>query len=67
MTAWFWGKQLILFPKNLNFSWGGAEGPVLSELLFSWKFEAGNSINLAVTVVVSQHLQGTVHCYPLTS
>ena len=27
-------------------------------------FEAGNSLNLAVTAVVRQHLQETVHCYP---
>ena len=26
-------------------------------------FEAGNSVNLALTVVISQHLQGTVHRY----
>ena len=30
-------------------------------------FEAGNSLNLAVTAVVGQHLRVTVHCYPLTS
>ena len=38
LNDWFGGKQLILFPKNLNFSRGGAERPVLSELLYSWKF-----------------------------
>ena len=27
-------------------------------------FEAGNSLNLAVTVDVRQHSQETVHCYP---
>ena len=27
-------------------------------------FEAGNSLNLAVTAVVGQHLRVTVHCYP---
>ena len=26
-------------------------------------FEAGNSLNLAVTAVVGQHLRVTVHCY----
>ena len=31
------------------------------------KCEAGNSLNLAVMTVVSQHSQLTVHCYPLTS
>ena len=30
-------------------------------------FEAGNSLNLAVTEVVGQHSRVTVHCYPLTS
>ena len=30
-------------------------------------FEAGNSLNLAVTAVVDQHSRVTVHCYPLTS
>ena len=30
-------------------------------------FEAGNSLNLAVTAVVGQHSRVTVHCYPLTS
>ena len=30
-------------------------------------FEAGNSFNLAVTAVVSQHSRVTVECYPLTS
>ena len=27
-------------------------------------FEAGNSLNLAVTAVVGQHLRVTVNCYP---
>ena len=31
------------------------------------KFEAGNSLNLALTAVVGQHSRVTVHCYPLTS
>ena len=31
------------------------------------KCEAGNSLNLAVMTVVSQHSQLTVHCYPLMS
>ena len=30
-------------------------------------FEAGNSLNLAVTAVVGQHSRVTEHCYPLTS
>ena len=30
-------------------------------------FEAGNSLNLAVTALVGQHSRVTVHCYPLTS
>ena len=30
-------------------------------------FEAGSALNLAVTAVVGQHSQVTVHCYPLTS
>ena len=30
-------------------------------------FEAGNSLNLAVTAVVDQHSRMTVLCYPLTS
>ena len=29
--------------------------------------DAGNSFNLAVTAVVSQHSRVTVQCYPLTS
>ena len=28
---------------------------------------AGNSLNLAVTAIVGQRSQVTVHCYPLTS
>ena len=30
-------------------------------------FEAGNSLNIIVTVVVGQNSQVTVHCYPLMS
>ena len=30
-------------------------------------FEAGNSLNIIVMVVVGQHSQVTVHCYPLMS
>ena len=30
-------------------------------------FKAGNSLNLAVTAVISQHSRVTLHCYPLTS
>ena len=30
-------------------------------------FEAGNSINITVTVVVGQHSRVTAHCYPLMS
>ena len=30
-------------------------------------FEAENSLNLPVMVVVGQHLQVTVRCYPLMS
>ena len=30
-------------------------------------FEAGNSLNLAVTAVVGQQSRVTIHCYPLTS
>ena len=30
-------------------------------------FEAGNSLNLALTAVIGQQSEVTVHCYPLTS
>ena len=30
-------------------------------------FEAGNSLNLAVWAVISQHSRVTLYCYPLTS
>ena len=33
----------------------------------SGNFEAGNSLDLAVTAVVVQHSRITVHCYPLSS
>ena len=47
-------KQNSLFP----------EGPVIiNDMLHSWKFWN----NLAVTVVVGQHSQVTVHCFNLTS
>ena len=34
---------------------------------FEGNSEAGNSLNLSVMAVVSQHLRVTVQCYPLTS
>ena len=30
-------------------------------------FEAGSSLNLAVTAVVGEHSRVTMHCYPMTS
>ena len=39
----------------------------LCDLLNSWNFEAGNSLNLTVTAVVGQLSRVTVHSYPLTS
>jgi len=34
----------------------------LSDLLFNCNFEAGNSLNIAVTAIVGQHSQVTEHC-----
>ena len=45
----------MLFPEN-------PEGSVF----IAGNFEAGNSLNLAVTAFVGQHSRVTVHCYPLT-
>ena len=41
------------------------EGPMICYI--AGNFEAGNSLNLAVTAVVHQHSRETVHCYSLTS
>ena len=58
-------KKFILFPENLNVSLGC---PSLQMICYiAGNFEAGNSLNLAVTELVGQHSQVTVHCYPLTS
>ena len=47
LNDWSRGKQLNLFSENLNVSRG---------------YIAGNSLNLAVTVVVGQHSWVTMHC-----
>ena len=71
MTAWSWGKQLILFPENLDsrktkftVSWGTSLKVIC---YIAGNFEGGNSLNLAVTAVMGQHSEVTVHYRPLVS
>ena len=64
-------KQLITGPEgNSKFCFSRLsifpEGPVLI-CSITGNFEAGNSLNLPVMVVVGQHLRVSVHCYPLMS
>ena len=44
-TLRFEGKKIHCFPRNQS----------LSDLLYNWKFEAGNSLTVAATAVVGQH------------
>ena len=56
------GNRSFCFPRISIFP----EGPDLI-CSITGNFEAGNSLNLPVMVVVGQHLRATVHCYPLMS
>ena len=46
-------KKLILFPEDLNVSLGSTSLQMICYI--AGNFEAGNSLNLAVTEVVGQH------------
>ena len=62
-------EQIIIHNSNyfaVNFLIG-SNSPANSLICYvAGNFEAVNSLNLAAMVVVSQHWQVTVHCYPLT-
>ena len=45
----------------------GHEVTVSRVCYIAGNFEAENSLNLAVTEVISQHSRVTLHCYPRTS
>ena len=58
-TQWSRGKELILFEIRGNHVISTAWGLEI--------FDAGNSLNFAVTAVIGQRSRVTLHCYPLAS
>ena len=78
LNDWSQEKQLVLFSENINVSRRETvsfeENKIncfpkdQSVICFTaGNFEAGNSLNLALTALVGQHSRLTVHCYTLTS
>ena len=60
---WYQGKQLILFPENLETKLNVSLGTSLYVICYiAGHFETKNSWNLAITAVVGRHSRVTEHC-----